>query len=496
MVIRKSIQLEIGALGSFNGESAAPSGTYLRVIKYQLPDVVLKFPVLYSTSIMSECLDANLFLQQKYTGRVNCKNIQGCNRGSDYGTVKVVTLEKMANSLKTYLSFCKSMKLNIYDGFLNTFSADQTQWLPPYRFKNFIIERVKSREIQFSTGNLLLLHVKQFYEWMYKTGRIEKIPFNYTYVSVSRRKDKEEDGLDLLFAPDAVISSYKKSFQVLTTDLRIPKKHKTSKVKRENEPWSHREMEAFFTTQYMQSETRRLWADLGFQSGLRAVEVTRIPDEHIVDPELFDIAVFDVDIIGKNDKRRTVLIPRKLMLRLFAYKNSANRLTNISRYTPYIEALPAHSDKLAYEKAHGKPLFVNHHGSRISERSVVNLVSKSRTELRKQGSTILEEPHFHGARATYATRTIQAMLLMEMPMGFIKWKMMCLMGHNAWDTTLQHYINLARGVTYDEKMDLWVSEIYRDIEERLTKEKQELSRGIMTSTGISGDGRGNSDGQE
>lgn len=477
MVIRKFIRLDVGALGSFDGAWKTVSGTSLRLIKFQVSDVVLKFPALYSTSMMSECLDANLFLQQKYTGRVNCKNIQRYGQKSDYGAVKVVTLEKMANSLKAYLAFCEHLKLNIYDGFHSAFSIDQAQGLPPHRFKHFVIERVKSREIQFSTGNLLLLHVKQFYEWMYLTGRIEIIPFNYRYVSVSRRKDKEEEELDCLFAPDSVIALYKKSLQILTTDLRVPKKHKSSKVKRENAPWSPHEMTAFFSTQYMQSETRRLWADLAFQSGLRAIEVTRISDVQIVDPELSDSTIFDVHIIGKNDKRRTILVPKKLMSRLFAYKNSPKRLADISKYSPYIEALPRHSDTLAYEKMHGKPLFINHQGQRIAERSVVNLVSKSRAELRQQGNTILEEPHFHGARATYATRLIQAMLLMEMPMGFIKWKIMGLMGHNSWDTTLQHYVNLARGVTYDEKMDLWISEIYKDVEERLTNEKLELRKG-------------------
>jgi hypothetical protein len=65
---------------------------------------------------------------------------------------------------------------------------------------------------------------------------------------------------------------------------------------------------------------------------------------------------------------------------------------------------------------------------------------------------------------------------MEMPVGFIKWKVMELLGHNSWDTTLQHYVNMARGITYDEKLDLWVSEIYKDVEERLRQEKQELSK--------------------
>lgn len=481
MIIKKSIQLETGALGSFNGELEVLSGAQLRVIKYQVAEVVLKFPVLYSKFMMSECLDVNLFLQQKYTGRVNYKNIQDKNRDNVGETVKVITLDKIANSLKAYLTFCEDKKLDIYDGLLDTFSADQKLWLPPYRFKSFIIDRVKSKEIEFSTGNLLLLHVKQFYEWMHKTGRIEKIPFDYKYVSVSRSKDKDDDELDFLFAPDAVISAYKKSLQVQTTDLKVPKKHKSDKVKRENEPWSLNEMEAFFGSQYMQYNTRRLWADLGFQSGLRAIEVTRVPDDQVVDPELSDRSVFDVNIIGKNDKRRTVLIPKKLMSRLFAYKNSAKRLAHIAKYKPYTESLPDYSDELAYERTHGKPLFVNQHGVRISERSVINIVSKSRAELRKQGNLVLEVPHFHGSRATYATRLIKAMFAMGLPMGFIKWKLMELLGHNSWDTTLQHYVNMARGVTYGEKLDLWVSEIYKDVEERLTKEKQELNKEVEAS---------------
>jgi hypothetical protein len=40
---------------------------------------------------------------------------------------------------------------------------------------------------------------------------------------------------------------------------------------------------------------------------------------------------------------------------------------------------------------------------------------------------------------------------------------------------------VARGITYDEKLDLWVSEIYKDVEERLTREKQELSQEVEAS---------------
>ncbi|HHE3740521.1 TPA: tyrosine-type recombinase/integrase [Escherichia coli] len=474
MIIKRAINLEVGALGSFNGETEELNGEQLRVIKYQAPEVVLKFPVLHSTSLMSECLDANLFLQQKYTGRINYKNMEDKGRVKDGEAVKVVTLDKIATSLKAYLIFCEEQCLDIYDGLLNTFSAEQKIWLPPYRFKSHVIDRVKSREIEFSTGNLLLLHVKQFYEWMYKTGRIDKIPFDYKYVSVTRSKDKDDDELDFLFAPDAVISAYKKPLKVQTTDLIVPKKYKSEKVKRDNQPWSLAEMTAFFGTRHMQIETRRLWADLGFQVGLRAKEITRLPDEQIIDPELSDNSVFDVEIIGKNDKRRTVLVPKKLMSRLFAHKNSANRLKHMAKYKAYLDNLPKHSDALAYEKKHGKPLFINQHGIRISERSVINIVSKSRPELRNKGNSILDEPHFHGSRATYATRLVKAMFAMGMPLGFIKWKVMELLGHNSWDTTLQHYVNVARGVTYDEKLDLWVSEIYKDVEERLTREKQDL----------------------
>lgn len=481
MIIKKSVKLEVGALSSFNGEVKQFNNIRLRVIKYQVPEVVLKFPVLHSISMMSECLDVNLFLQQRYTGRVNYKNILHKNRDNCFEEVKLVTLDKIANSLKAYLTFCEKNNLCIYDGVLNTFSAEQKEWLPPFKFRSSVIDRIKSKEIEYSTGNLLLLHVKQFYEWVYKTGRIEKLPFDYKYVSVSKY-NKEDSDLDFLFAPEDVISTYRNTLQVQTSDLKVPKKYKSDKVQRMNEPWSLAEMTAFFGTQYMQFEVRRLWADLGFQSGLRAIEVTRISDDQVVDPELSDKSVFDVEIIGKNDKKRTVLIPNKLMLRLFSYKNSAKRLAQITKYKSYLEALQKHSDVLAYEKKHGRPLFINKKGTRISKNSVVNIISKSRAELRQKGNLILEEPHFHGSRATYATRIIKAMLAMEMPLGFIKWKVMGLLGHNSWDTTLQYYVNMARSVTYGEKLDLWISEIYKDVEERLINEKKELKEGIEKST--------------
>ncbi len=52
-------------------------------------------------------------------------------------------------------------------------------WLPVYRFRKYLIERVQAKEIGRNSANLYMNHIRQFYERALKQRRIDKIPFEY-----------------------------------------------------------------------------------------------------------------------------------------------------------------------------------------------------------------------------------------------------------------------------------------------------------------------------
>jgi len=92
----------------------------------------------------------------------------------------------------------------------------------------------------------------------------------------------------------------------------------------------------------------------------------------------------------------------------------------------------------------------------------------------KVGKTF--ERSFHDLRASFATNLARFMLEKHLPLGFIQYKIMALMGHENFSTTLK-YINFARSVTFESQMEDWVTRIFSDLNPALSAEASNHAQG-------------------
>ena len=66
---------------------------------------------------------------------------------------------------------------------------------------------------------------------------------------------------------------------------------------------------------------------------------------------------------------------------------------------------------------------------------------------------------FHDLRSTFATNLAGFLIHKNLPIGFVQYKLMQLMGHADFSTT-QKYINFARSLTFDKQMASWVDKLF------------------------------------
>ena len=90
-------------------------------------------------------------------------------------------------------------------------------------------------------------------------------------------------------------------------------------------------------------------------------------------------------------------------------------------------------------------------------KSIGNVISNVRKELKVRGIVLKRD--FHDLRSTFATNLAGFMLEKHLPLGFIQFKLMDLMGHSDFSTT-QRYINFARSMTFDQQMSSWVDKLF------------------------------------
>ncbi|MBP3140476.1 tyrosine-type recombinase/integrase [Aliivibrio fischeri] len=449
-------KLNLGSLSSFDGELIALSDKYqIRNINYQRSHVVDKFPLLFSETRLNDCLEANLFLEYRYKGKF-LRPKKGGQRNL-LGGVTVKTVKSIANSLKIFLTWSEEAGIEWKDLYAVSASEKAKEWLPPYRYRAHLIERIKSNELSLNTANLYLSHVRQLYEWARQTKRIEKLPFKYIDKVIKKKRSSAE--FDLIFTS----FHNERGIEVQTNDLTIPRKNKQKKMVLNDglAPFNQKELMYFYSAHYMQVDSRRLWADLALLCGLRAFEITLLNETEIMDTSLDETKVYAVNILGKFNKYRQILIPRTLMSRLWDYNNSPERLKRSIKWD------------IKNEKFN-KPLFINRSGNRLNEGSITNITSIVATQL--SDSKIKFERSFHDLRSTFATSLARFLLENDLPLGFIQYKLMSLLGHSNFSTT-QKYINLARIITYDKRMKSWVEDVFSGIELELSKEKTDLDMG-------------------
>jgi site-specific recombinase XerD len=450
-------KLNLGSLSSFDGELPDDiSGYHIRKIVQQGSHIIDKFPLLISDTRLRDCLEINLFLEYRYRGKFLRPSKGG--QKNLLGGVTVKTINTIANSLKIFLRWLEKTGTEWKEVYAISTSEKAKFWLPPYRFRTYLIERVKRNDLTLDTANLYISHVRQLYEWALQTRRIEKLPFKYTDKVIKKARTNSE--FDLIFTS----FSNDRGIVVQTNDLTIPRKYKQKELVLNHglSPYSQGELQVLYSTNHMKTESRRLWADLALLCGLRAFEVANFNESEIPDTNLDDTKVYLANLIGKGNKHRKILIPRSLMTRLWIYKNSPERLKRSAKWD-------AKNDVNS-----SKPIFINRSGYRLNERSISNITSKAAEELTV--NNISFNKSFHDLRSTFATSLARFLLEQDLPLGFIQYKLMSLLGHSNFSTT-QKYIDLARITTFDKQMKSWVEDVFGGLEKKLRKEAKELEVG-------------------
>jgi len=449
-------KLNLGSLPSFNSELIEIADNHqIRAIDYQRPHTVDKFPLLFSDTRIKDCLEVNLFLEYRYKGQF--LRPQRGGQQNLLGGVTVKTIKSIVNSLKVFLVWLEKEGIEWKDLYAVSASEKAKAWLPPYRFRAHLIERIKHNDLSLNSANLYISHVRQLYEWARQTKRIEKLPFKYSNKVIKKKRSNSE--FDLIFTS----FSNDRGIVVQTNDLTIPRKHQQKKMVLNNglSPFSQKELQHFYSSNYIQAVSRRLWADLSLFCGLRAYEVTLLNESTIIDTNLDETKVYTVDILGKFNKHRPILVPRSLMTRLWSYKNSGEHLKRSAKWDSQHSSID-------------KPLFINRSGNRLNEGSITNITSTVAIELSSR--KIKFSRSFHDLRSTFATSLARFLLENDLPLGFIQYKLMALLGHSNFSTTLK-YIDLARTITYDKRMKSWVEDVFGGLEQELSVEAAELEVG-------------------
>jgi integrase len=343
--------------------------------------------------------------------------------------------------MSLFLQWIEAHDVDWHEVYAVSDSDKAKYWLPVYRYRKYLIDQVVAKKIDRDTANLYINHVRQFYEWARKQHRIDKLPFKYkTKVIKKKRKD---GNIDLLFTQ---YGAEEKGFTVTTTDLLIPKKYKQKKSTDASlSPYDQDELQLLYSSNALSKLGPRLRVDLAVQCGLRADEVATFEANHVIDPTLSGQSIYYVTIVGKYDKERTIMVSKGLMTSLWLYRNDEEHQHRLSKW------------QLAKGSCDDAPLFLNRSGSFMSPKSVGNVISKVRKELKLVGKILKRD--FHDLRSTFATNLAGFLIHKNLPIGFVQYKLMQLMGHADFSTT-QKYINFARSLTFDKQMASWVDKLF------------------------------------
>ncbi|MDP2568139.1 hypothetical protein Q8W14_06040 [Photobacterium damselae subsp. piscicida] len=354
-------------------DSQCSSEQVLRVITFHKDCEVPSFPRLRSLTRIHDVLEMNLFLEHRYKGLFMPP--KRANKTNNLGGVSVLTLSSTAYSLSIFLAWLEENNVAWQEVIAVASSEKAKYWLPVYRFRKYLIERVQAKEIGRDSANLYMNHIRQFYEWALKQRRIDKIPFEYK-TKIIKKKRKDGD-IDFLFSGHF---TQERGITVTTTDLLIPKKYK-QKTFNQNElaPYSREELELLYGSQELMKPASRLWVELAHQCGLRADEVATFPASAVKDPTLIPDKIFYVEITGKLSKTRKIMVSSALMASLWGYLNSTERQRRLGKW------------QLEHGDSYSAPLFINRSGRPIIAKSVSNVISKVRAGL--DGKTL--ERDFH-----------------------------------------------------------------------------------------------------
>lgn len=449
-VIKTTINL--GLRPYFVGDREAPSTDTqgVRGIAYHTDRIIESFPLIYALDQVQLCCELNLFLIHRYLGEFSKSRKKKSEWGARGQWLSLKTISSLAENLLPFVRWLEGENADwqevIAEPVSNTDSALEV--VPIWRYRNSVYTQVETGKLAWSTGCNRVNSVTQFYEWSYKNKRISILPFEIREKII--KKKRKDGGFDMLFG----MSKYRdKGIPVFTTNMALPKSIKQKKSSPDDilSPYSAKELALLIGTDTVQSNlTYFLWVKLGYMVGLREFECVMIDRDFVKNPNTDHSLGWYLSFVGKGNKPRTVFVTRDLMADMWVYINTEDYARRVNKFqTKHGSEIPV-------------PLFIcdrgKNSGNRMSESSPGKIIQYVRNELEAKGLQRLNRT-FHDLRATFATNLTSYLIQSGKQEGFIKYKLMSLLGHSSFSTT-QKYLNFARNEGFEKTMMSWVKEVY------------------------------------
>ncbi|MFT6909405.1 MAG: site-specific recombinase XerD [Oleiphilaceae bacterium] len=204
-------------------------------------------------------------------------------------------------------------------------------------------------------------------------------------------------------------------------------------------PFTKDELKALYSTQVLTDPAARLMVDLAVQTGSRVGEITGFTAGNVVDPAIANKSVYNVNIAGKYDKRRVIMVSKNLMKSLWDYRNGSDHQHRLLKW------------KLTTGSCKDAPLFFNRSGEHMSPQSVSNVIAKAIKELAEHHGIVLKGS-FNDLRRTFAINHAGFLSSENLPIDSIKLWSAHLLAHSHSSTT-QQYIKSSDSLTFDKQID-------------------------------------------
>ncbi|EKN6193523.1 TPA: tyrosine-type recombinase/integrase [Yersinia enterocolitica] len=359
-------------------------------------------------------------------------------------------LEDLSSYSRALLRYWKFLELNrdlAWDNFPPIKSLK-----PTYRFRNEdLLRSVKEGKLAYSTANVYIHHVVQFYLWAaeehyYSISENHK-PFEIEFVNMRT---------------DSTLAILMPKFSVQTSDLRIrvPKNSSSGQIRSLN-PLSQKDL--FEMSRILQQSALEIYliCNLGLQCGLRIGEASGLTVSALNQAvatsnynNRYQISIGPHNgVPTKFSKTRTIEMPSNLLNALCNYAIDERRLLRLNKLHTTIKNQNESSTKkntsliklstLEKEQKNKKvavennePLFISQRGIPFSPTTIYTQWGKLRSSIQKTSPNFNFK--FHDLRCSYGTYRLNDLLHAGLEPAEALDLLMGWMGHNHESTTWQY----------------------------------------------------------
>lgn len=474
-------EINLGKLPTFitndDGEYVLDA-KHRRIISFREDRVEPEFPLIVCTSRIRESLEMNLFLMHRATGKYavsqNKKQQDSMGVSSSY----LASLHGEAVDMKYVLSLAKDLRDFLEFLVDKTFSYehvlaaplakdsvnDDIAALPIWKYQQYLIKRVETPkgykgQLAYSTANRRIGTIRHFYQWSYKRGCIDHLPFSLKYKALQR---KSKDRASSLFAMPTPYSPTK--YGQWVTNLSIPKTaQQKSDAPTQLQPYSPSELVQLLDSYTAKHRTYGLFFKCAYLGGLRDFEVPQIDSKAIFNPakNLHNGVrkTYIISLIRKGKKPINLPITSGLMQALYDYTlDPVWEKRSLKHETKYGINNPEEP----------KPLFLNRNGERMAEAGCGTAIRQVRREQREKNIPVLQRD-YHDLRATFGTYIAMQMVLAGVPEARIKSTMLKLFSHERFSTS-EDYLDFAKALlntSVHGEMSVWVNDMYAKVLEMI-----------------------------